>query len=448
MAHSEAIEKKNTLQQESYQNYTLSLDLNYPRPNFCLATVIIPSQMIKALYHEVSTSQQRYAQTNGFYRGNVPLEYIQQNFTTSIIQHLKEFLFKFCVVNFLYEQIRKQKIVVAGEPRLVDISLEPGNDAHFKFEITHFPDVIINEWKYFPFKAPKRKNYKDLDRQVELFIKEEHENIEKIQDTSLTFGDWVNFDLSIDTNDNQPLLGGFKQNFWFKLDDEEIEIPLRELFKGKKLGTTFNTVNKDLQEYFSDQLETDYNFRIDIVDVLPHAYFCLEQLKRHFRIKTNKDAHKKLIEVFSYRNDLSQRRSTVEEALKLLLNKHPFTIPPHLTSRQQKNILESVQQNPDYNVYRMQRDFQTSIRKLAEKQIKETIFIDKLAYHENIEIAPTDTKGYLNLANRPRTKEFIYFRAPSSKIHGQEIPIPSEELNRICLREKTINYAIYHWTKK
>ena len=69
---------------------------------------------------------------------------------------------------------------------------------------------------------------------------------------------------------------------------------------------------------------------------MPHAYFCIDHFKNHFKIKNNKEMYQKLIEVFSYRNDLSQRRTMVEESLKLLFSKHRFEIPNHLILRQQK----------------------------------------------------------------------------------------------------------------
>ena len=89
-------------------------------------------------------------------------------------------------------------------------------------------------------------------------------------------------------------------------------------FIGKKIGDNFYTTNRSLQEFFNDQIDTQYNFNVTITDITPHAFFCFEQLKRYFKLKTNKDLHQKRIEVFSYRNDLSQRRTTVEETLKLL----------------------------------------------------------------------------------------------------------------------------------
>ena len=46
---------------------------------------------------------------------------------------------------------------------------------------------------------------------------------------------------------------------------------------------------------------------------------------------------------------------------------------------------------------------------LAEKQLKEAIMIETIAYQENIQVTDEDIVGMLNLYKRPRTKQFIYF---------------------------------------
>jgi len=356
-------------------------------------------------------------------------------------------LFKYFVVSFLYKQIREQKIYYAGEPRLKNIELEPGSDARFNFELTLFPNILLQEWKHFPFKAPKRKNYKDLDRQVVSFIEEEKERLRTVSENGLEVGDWALFEVSLTDNNYKSIVEPHKEALWIRLGNEDADSSLRELFLNKKPGTIIDTDNIGLQEYFNNQTETNYNFTIEIKDALENSFFCLEHLKKYFKLKTNKEIHQKLIEIFSSRNDLSLRRSIVEEALKLLVSKHRFDIPKHLVLRQQKNILDSIQMNPDYQVYRMQYDFQEKVRMLAEKQAKEQVLLDQLAYDEGIEVTDCDVKGYLNLINRPRTKEFIYFDPPETKIRGQEMPIPSEELKHACLREKALNHLIYQLTK-
>ncbi len=413
-----------------------------------LAIVTIPSKCIDVIYREASLSQRNAAQTYGFHIHTVPLDYITHTYHANLIEHLKEFILKFFVIGFLYHELRHRSISLADDPKLVGINLEPHQDARYTFKLNLFPSIGIINWKYLPFKPPLRKRYKDLDRQVDSFVKEELTLASQKNDLVIEIGDWVLLSLSLSDKDNNILLDNYNEQFWLKIGHEEVDNTFREILCGKQIGDEIFTTNNSLQEYFSDQLDTNYNFCIKVLDIQPYCYFCFDQFKRHFRIKTNKEMHQKLIEVFSYRNDLSQRRAMAEEALSLLISKHPFTLPESLVKQQQKIILETMYRNPDYNVYRIQKDFKENIQQLSEKQVRESIFIDQMAYHENIGLTNQDVKLYLNFTKRPRMKEFMYFTPPSSRIGGQEMPIIAQELKQSCLREKTLNHIIYYLTKK
>lgn len=426
-----------------------SIENSYEQPTLCRATITVSKMLVNSFFTETVFTLKNTINAHGFQRGEVPVDYIAKHYRVNIIEHLKEFFLKFGIVNFLFQEIRNQKLLVAGDPRLEDIFLEYDQDARFVFELSVFPAISLNEWKYFPFKSPSRKNYKDLDRQVESFIQEEQKNLESYDAASgIGIGDWVHFSVAVVDNKNQLLDDRFVQSFWLKLGNEEVESHFRSLFVGKKKGDELIVTNRGLQDYFSDQLRTCYNFKVVILDVVPFSYFCFDQFKDHFRVKTNKDMNKKLIEVFSYRNDISQRLAMVEEAFKLLLSRHRFFAPNHLVLRQQKIILSAIQRNPDYNVYRRQKDFNFWIQQLAEKQVKETLFIDQLIYRENIIVNNEDIVNYLNLDKRPRMREFIYFNLPDTKYYGQEVPLATHELSRVCAREKAINYVIHYLTKK
>ncbi len=411
------------------------------------AAITVPKTLVTKIYHEAARAHQKSVIAPGFAVGHAPLAYIEQNFKSTLIQHAQEFLYKYIVTSGLQRELRTAKLVTGGQPRLQTVYLQPNEDARFVFEVTVFPSLELHEWKYFPFKAPKRKKYKDLDRQVESFIDEEKQNLSKHSHNQANIGDWVSFNLYLVDEDNAPLLDHHKESMWLKMGDEEADSSLRELFLGKQAGDTFCSQSKGLQEYFSG-LDTQSRFCITITDIVHNSYFCLESFKKYFKLKTNKEVYQKLIEVFSYRNDLSQRRSMVEEAFKLLLSKHRFTVPNHLVLRQQKEVLHAIQENPDYHVYRMQKDFKDRVRQLAEKQAKEALIIDHIAYQEGIVASDQDIRTYLNLAKRPRTKEFIYFTPPASKMRSQEMPLSTEELRIVCTREKTLNHIIYHLTQK
>ena len=428
--------------------HLLSYAIEHPQPAFCSFTVIVPASIVDLLYHHAMHAHQAHVQAYGFAKGTVPVAYIANTYQTSLQEHIKEFLFKYFVLSYLLYEIMRQKQLVVGDPRLSTIECEPGKDAQFKFELSLFESLPLSEWKYFPFKAPKRKNYKDLDRQVEGFLAQEKSQYDAEQrHDQIAVGDWVYFSVGLVDRNEQPIFEE-PSNFWLKIGDEEADKLFHEVFLQKKIGQRIISTNKSLQDSLSGQLDLNYRFLVEIKDILKNSYFCLELFKNYFKLKTNKEINQKLIEVFSYRNDISQRRATVEEALALLFSKHRFEVPHYLALRQQKAVLDAIVTNPDYHVYRMQKDFKERVKELAEKQIREQILVDHITYDQGLTVAHADIKAYLNMYKRARMKEFIYFDPPTSKQRGQEVPVNTAEMARACLREKAINHVIYHLTKK
>lgn len=426
----------------------LSFALERIRPTLCKVAITVPQHVVSLVYEQSTLAQCDHIQAPGFQKGSIPISYVEHHFGATLTEHLKEFLFNYFALSFLFDQLTLHKLAIAGDPRLLTMDVEPHKDARFTFELTIFPELELQEWRYFPFKAPKRKKYKDLDRQVENFVNEEKENLKSLAGSTVAVNDWVNFEVRLVSPQGAPLLDAHEKSLWLKIGDEEADGPLRDIFLGKSVGEQFCTVSAALQEYFSYRMNARYTFCITIKSILHHKYFSFDDFKRHFKLKTNKDMMRKLIEVFSYRNDISQRRAMAEDSLALLLARHSFSVPNHLVLRQQKAVLNRIKTNSDYHVYRMQRDFKERVFQLAQKQAKETILIDQIAYAENLQVTRQDIECYLNLTKRPRMKEFIYFDPPISKVDGKEMPLTEEEMKHACLREKTLNYIIYHLTQE
>jgi trigger factor len=431
--------------QESSQ---LLFGLENINPQTSRATITVPAHFVNSLYTHAAKTQQKKVHVPGFAPGNAPLEYIKSHYTTHLNEYVQQFLFKYTVIDFLYEKIHEKKIPVAGQPRLESTFIKEGHPAVFVFSLSLTEPIEFKEWKHFGFKAPKRKKYKDIDRQVDTFIEEEMRAYKEKKDDAIDVGDWINFQCAVHDKDNNPLFGDHTQSLWIKIGDEEADNQNREQFVGKRHHETFFTEDGALYDYFEHELSPEYRFNINITEVVPFKYFSFDDFKRHFRVKSQKEMHHKLIEVFSYRNDFSQRRAMVEDALKLLLSKHRFEVPNHIMLRQQEIVLHEVQTNPDYPVYKTERQFENYVKMLASKQAKEMILIDQIAHREHVQITNDDIRGYLNFLKRPRTKEFIYFQLPPTKVNGQEMPIPHELLKHYCTREKTLNHIIYHLNRK
>ncbi len=412
-----------------------------------ILTIKVLNNFINDLYEHSLKAHQVAGVTYGFAHGAAPISYIKENFKVPILSHIKDALFIHCVDSFLYKSIIDNKLSILEQPKLIAVDVNLENDAIFKFEVECATPVKKKSWSDFSFKPPLRKGYKDLDRQVESFIKEETDNLQNRQ-KKISIGDWVCYNLTLLDGYENALLNGYKNNLWIRVGEEEADISLHELFVGRSLGDKFLSKNKILQDYINEEFNISYTFLVEIEDIVPGTFFDFEQFKNHFNLKTKSDLDSKLIEVFSYRNNLSLRRETVENILAMLCKNYFVEIPYHLLKAQEKNVLDIVRLNPDYHVYRVQDDFNNKIKMLAEKQLKELAIIDTIGFTEHITVNHADIVNYLNLTKRQRTKDFIYFLIPDTKIDGLEAPISSQRIRQYCLREKTLNYILQNLTQR
>lgn len=413
------------------------------KPQRQRATVVIGKEYVHALYHEALLSRKKQVKTFGFEKGSTPMQYIEQNFKTHIIEHLKELLFTHCVVHQLYDSLNTQKIVVVGDPDLVDIKLEPESNAEFVFQLSTATFDNEERWKRVHLKPLNRKNYKDLDRQVEHFMQEELGLMKKFPySDTIGIDDWVNFEVSLLDCEKNDLIPGYKSDLWVRLQEGEDDKNLHELLLGKKVGDRFFSDAVFLQEYVSPASDIEYGFLVEIKKKLHGGYFSLDLFKHQFALEDDIEIPAKLVEVFSTRNDITLRKETIEAIFKLLNKQYFFVLPHQLLLQQQEMVLQAVQSTPDYLVYKALDDFKDKIKSLAEKQLKEAIIIDSIGYQMGITVDSQDVCAYLNLLKRPRVANFIYFKVPRPKVEGHEVPLSSALLKRYCFREKTLNHLI------
>lgn len=425
----------------------LQFELKQTEPHQYQAVVSIPAPIVNKLYQEALLAQKNDTHTYGFSKGTTPLYYIEQNFKTNVADHLKEFIFHYFVVGFLYKNIYLNKLALTVDPTLVNINLAPNQDAKFHFLLESIAPQEVIEWQHLIFKAPQRKNYKDIDRQVESFVALEQQLAKEYQ-YAIGIGDWVGFEIHIVDQNNKALFEEHSEFLWLKIGEEEADKDLQELFCGRKIDDCFYTRIASLQEYFSEQIDLHYRYHIAIRAIVPNHFFQLDALKHHFNLKNSRDINKKLIEVFSYRNDLSQRRETIEALFKLLFTHQDIDLPQYIIERKRQLVLDAVHQNPDYLVYKAQADFNRMVERLAEKQLKEAVLVDMIAYNHKIDASMHDVWAYLTCMQRPRTKDFVHFDFPVTKRQGQEMPMSHSVMRYMCLREKTINYILHALTKR
>ncbi len=433
---------------ERVKQNEIQFRLDYNNPGFCQSTITIPHHLIEQFFDHASKIEQMKSNSHGFKKGGVPLDYIQIHYKKNILHHMQEIFLKYFVIDALLEHLHQNKVLIVGQVELLSISMDTNQDATYVFQGALPKEIYIQRWKNLPFKATQRKKYHDIDNQVKSFLEEEEylQNLYK-EENSIQVNDWVCFDAWIVDIEKKSLFHNKKSHLWLKIGDEEPDIIFQELFLEKRIDDIIITDNSSLRHYFCQNFDAPYTYAIQIKDRLAHNYFSIDYLKHYFKLKTKKDLHNKLIEIFSYSSDVSQSRSIADTALNTIIKRNNIVISPASIQTQKQIIIQELQTKPDYTLYKMKPDFDDHITVLAKKQLYEIITTDYIAYHENLVVTHEDIKSYFNLMQRTRTKEFLYFNPPTTQIDGQEYPITLETIKQACMREKALNHIIHHLTR-
>lgn len=410
--------------------------------NSHLIKINIQKKFVNSMFNAAVDVHKHAALTVGFSHGGTPAGYIEANFKVPILEHLQEFFFIHCVQPTLLKVLSSNGIVVPGRLRLTSINLKIDDDAEYVFEIPKIKITKKKNWKEINFNTPMRKNYKDLDRQVEHFVTEECQKKELHLSDSINANDWVCSSIFLVGQDKSELIENYTDTIWVLIGEDESDSDIQELLVNKKLNDKFHTQNVKLQEYFAPDTSTEYGFHLTINNHLPHAFFDFDQFKKHFGLKSQKDIESKLIEVFSYRNNLSQRRETAELALSQLSKNYYVELPKDIVAQRVNELLKKISLNPDYHVYKSQNDFKEKVVQLAEKQLKEGIIIDTICWEEGIKVNDQEVANYLNFYKRARMKDFVYFQLPFETNDLAKSPINNEIIKEQVLREKTLNHII------
>jgi len=407
--------------------------------------VTISKQVIDILYKE-TVLLFRKKNLDGFGQNSAPVEYIEENYDGEVNKRIKSYVFRHVIVDFLFKELISRKMPFANYPRLIHVTTTEDNVLIFSFDLSLTESIELKEWKNFAFKTPKRKRYKDLDKQVLQFVDQNTCLSKRVNSSMVEEDDWVCFSSTLLDQNMVAVVPTITSCFWTKIKKNEISNKFKTSLIGKSLGESF--ISSDF--YFED--DTDYYenlnhpFSITIKAIVKGRFLSLDLFKQNFKLKNKAEIHNKMMEVFSFRNDISQRRTIIEEIFNLLLAKHRFEVPKHLILRRQEDILATLMHQPDYHVYKSQKDFLKYVELLAEKDLKEETIIDQIAYKENIAVSIEDIQFYLNLLSNKRIREFTYFKPSTEKIEDMDAPINHGMLAHTILREKTLNYIIHMLT--
>jgi FKBP-type peptidyl-prolyl cis-trans isomerase (trigger factor) len=382
----------------------------------------------------------------GFLKGEAPLHYIEKHFSVAIRNHISLLSWNHKIQDYFFASFHKYPLYMNYSLCLKSVLFEEKSYIFETILDKIEPQKYTSILKISKIKLPQRKKYKDLDKQAESFVAIEQLNyIKKYEYVEIN--DWVLLDIKLVDHQQKSILSNYSQKFWYQLSKEDIDKNMRLLLEKKKKGDTLHTTINFMQDVFSDDRFVDYMFEINIVDHISSHLFSISRFDKFFGLKNLKETYNKLIEVFSFHHDVSLRRDSSQLILEHIRKFIKIEVPQHKLDEHFEYLLKKLKHNPDYLLYQSKFDFLEKVNKLAKKQMEELYMIDYIGFSEKVDVNEDDIGLFLNLLQRNRLREFIYFDLPEIKQHATSPLIPVSVLYIACKREKTLNLLINHLGK-
>jgi hypothetical protein len=408
-------------------------------------SVSVSSDLVNKLIHFFIIKKKQDLLMHGFEKGCIPEAYIKEHFKVSILTHVEKIFFYFYAQGRFIENLSSRGAYI---PRIFsyekEIDLSRSLLSFFyeqRSSLCDYEKNVFDEKKKIKF--PERKKYKDLDRQAYITLLQEEKYKDQLAGEILCIqeGDWIGIKVHLVDDAGLIIDDCLSLKLWIYMTSEGIDREIRTTFLGKEKGSRFLSS----AFFFQELLSTDFlqhQFLIEITDHVSHLYLDFEKLSIVYRCNRDQ-VIEKMIEVFSLRNDISLKKEKSQLVLKHFLEKMKVSLDSDIITEHECMIKNRIVKNADYLLYQSDIHFLTNIKKLACRQAMEKVLIDYLIYKYNIKTDNTPIHVYLNILQRHRLKDFLFF--DSAHVYDNTmkfVPIFDYMITQMALREKAIEYCI------
>jgi trigger factor len=332
----------------------------------------------------------RHAKIKGFRPGKVPRSVLQGIYGDEVKGQVLSRL----VERSLGEVIKERGLKVIAEPEVDAETLEEGRAFAFSALIEVKPDVDAKD--YFGLELKKVK-LSVSDEQVESALgrlRDAHAQLVPVEDRDIVErGDFVTIDFS-GSLDGQPIPGGKNENYsvevgggntlpefenalaGLKKDAEEtITVPYpADYFKKELAGKSaqFSVTVKEIKKKLLPPLDDEF--------AKDHAGSAsLEELKSKIRSQLEAELGE------------FQKEALKEQLMERLVEAHSFELPESLIDRQVRYLLER-QQRSGAAEGASTEELRKELRPHAERQVKATLLLEKIAETEKVEVPDPDVQ--------------------------------------------------------
>jgi hypothetical protein len=400
--------------------------------------MLVPSKAVNDHIIFILEQKKKNTIVAGFNIGNAPLAYIKEIFKEGIKNNLYNIFFKaYFRRNIINKYNKSGTTLFFNINAMINIDVEK-NKLEFFHTVTQLKIFENKKNVSKKLKLVKRKLYKDLDKQATQIVDNELNQKNIYKSAEIDYGDWIKISVDLLDDSNKIISANTKLKLWIEIRKEEIFDDIHAFFSKKHKGDVILSNAKFIQDFLNQNNFIKYNFKITVLEHVSCRYFDFSIFAKYFKCDTKKQLYEKIIEGFSFKKDISMYKMIGQSIFKKLFKIYNPIITDKILNEYLIEIQETITKNPDYLIYQSKKTFMENVRRFAHEQLSEIAIIDYLSAKEKIKVITKDIILYLNMLQRNRLKEFLYFDRHYLKSLKTCI-IPDEILEKMVLREKTLD---------
>jgi len=364
----------------------------------------ISSETVRAETDKIAADLARKINVPGFRPGHVPKSVVKTRFR----KELRDEVLSQLLPHSLGDAIKEKDLKVIGEPSVEDLKFKDDDSIDVVFNVEVAPEFTLSNYKELPLtKRVFKVREEDVDTVIERYRQSQAELI-PVEDRSSQSGDIVTVNLKgiVESKEDSEPVEDITQ------EDLEIELGAQSVLKGFTEG--LSGVKPGDQKSFDVEYPDDYKpekyagrrvkyeasvgavrtKEFPVVDdefarSINEDFNALAELRADIRSKLEKEAEQRTEDEF--------RSTTMEK----LVDRNRFDVPEYVINKQidarMKTLFRQMaSQGMDPRMLKLDwESIRDGQRERAEREVRGSFILDKIAQTENIEVGEEELSAEL-----------------------------------------------------
>ncbi len=349
----------------------------------------VPVNRVREELDNLYNDLQKKAKLPGFRRGKVPLDILKTYFERSIRADALDRL----IPDAYQEALKENDFAPCSQPKIEEIKYEDNKPLNFKATVEIKPKITLKKYKGLKAKRIiKIVTEENVNRALER-LQHRHAEFIAVEDRPAKKGDWVIIDF-IGSIEGKSFKDNEAKNFSLEIGSKTLVGDFEDQLVGLKKGEEKETKVKFPKDYHNKELAgKEVLFKVNLKEIkekkLPELndefakdlkFNNLEELK----IRIKKDLE-------SYEEEHSERVLR-DNLMDWLIRKTPFPLPKAMVERELEVMIEDALTRMRYSGLDPKRvgieeaKLKEKYRPSAERKVKSTLILEKIAKQENIKV--------------------------------------------------------------